>query len=190
MEEKKIPKEIRMDTCCMSKHIQHRRPVPSPHKPPTHPPNVQQWKAFTYKEEFLRETFQEGWDFARRTFCEKGILRERNFERRTFFEKGIFRERDFSRKGFWEKNPIDWFSKSLNKNWSIREWSDWPNSPSQKTIYFSSSDLISCAYVRARAQISRICKFGRVLRYVHCTDWYKIYLLKKIRCILSKFYNK
>ena len=130
-------------------------------------------------------------DFSRRMrFCEKDILRERDFARKKFWEKDIFRERNFSRKGFWEKNPIDWFSKSLNKNWSIREWSDWPNSPSQKTIYFSSSDLISCAYVRARAQISRICKFGRVLRYVHCTDWYKIYLLKKIRCILSKFYNK
>ena len=169
----------------MSKHIQNRCPVPSPHHPPTHPPNVQQWKAFTFEEEFLRETFQEGWDFARRTFCEKGILRERNFERRTFFEKGIFRERDFERRIPLIDSPnpwikIDQFASEAIDQIAPREW----------RFTFSSSDLMSCTHVQARTQISRICKFGLVLRYVHCTDRYKIYLLKKIKCIISKFYNK
>ena len=160
----------------------------APSRPPTtYPPTHQ-----TYNNEKPSRTRR---NFCERLFKKDEILREGHFARKGFCEKEILREGHFSRKGFFEKGILreesDWLIlKSLNKNWSIREWSDWPNSPSQKTIYFSSSDLISCAYVRARAQISRICKFGRVLRYVHCTDWYKIYLLKKIRCILSKFYNK
>ena len=176
MEEKKSPKKLEWSPVA----CQNTSKTAAPSRPP--PPSHQ-----TYNNEKPSRTRR---NFCERLFKKDEILREGHFARKGFCEKNILRERNFERKIFWEKNPIDWFSKSLNKNWSIREWSDWPNSPSQKTIYFSSSDLISCAYVRARAQISWICKFGRVLRYVHCTDWYKIYLLKKIRCILSKFYNK
>ena len=167
-----------MVTCGMSKHIKNRRPVPSPHHPPTHPPNVQQWKAFTYEEEFLRETFQEGWDFARRTFCEKGILRERNFERRTFFEKGIFRERDFERRIRLIDSPNPWIKIDRFASQAI-------DRIAPRKRLFTSPRAIEYhgTYVRVRAQISRICKFGRVLRYVHCTDRYKIYLLKKLNAL-------
>ena len=102
MEEKKIPKEIRMVTCGMSKHIQNRRPVPPP---PTHG---------MYNNEKPSRT--------RRNFCERlfkndEILREGHFARKGFWEKdicekGILQERNFSRKGFWEKGIL-------------REESDW-----------------------------------------------------------------
>ena len=172
----------------MSKHIQTRRPAPSL-PPPTHPPNVQQWKAFTCEEEFLQETCKQD-----------EILRERHFAKKGFWEKDNLRERDFERKGFWEKNPIhgfdesvDWFSKSLNPNWSFRESSDSPNSLAAKEGLLL--DPILGRYMHARAQISWICKFG-VLRYVHRTDRHKINKFNKkewntkIKCIISKFYNK
>ena len=194
MEEKKIPKEIRMITCGMSKHIHNSRPATFPHHPPTH--GVQQWKVFTYVRGgiFARDR----WDFARRT------LRERDFARRIFCEKGILREGHFARKGFWEKNESDsriWrmnrlidFSNPLNQKWSIRV-KRFPKSLA-KEDYFYSIDLISITYVRARAQISRICKFG-VLLYVHRTDGYKINKFNKkewntkiIKYIISNFYHK
>ena len=114
MEEKKIPKDIRMITCGMSKHIHNSRPATSPHHSPTHP------RSTTMKSLHIRTRrnfcerpmrFCEK-DFARKGFCEKDILRERDFERRTFCEKGILRE-----ERIWftdlKNESIDWFFKSV-----------------------------------------------------------------------------
>ena len=110
-----------MVTCgCQSKHIENRRRVPSPHHPPTHPTNVQQWKAFTYEEDFLQETNE----ILREKFCEKAIFQEEHFARKGFWEKDILWERDFERR----TNLIlltdlkEWinYPNPLNQNWSIR----------------------------------------------------------------------
>ena len=107
MEEKKIPKEIRMITCGMLKHIHNSRPATSPHHPPTHPPSttMKSLHIHTRRNFYTDEILREG-------LCEKDILRERDFERRTFCEKGILRE-----EWIWftdlKNESIDWFFKSV-----------------------------------------------------------------------------
>ena len=81
---KKIPQKNRMVTSGVPVHpfqvwhaLRTHHPKPPPRPPTTHPPIERTiTMKILYEEEFLRETFQEGWDFSRRTFCEKGILRE------------------------------------------------------------------------------------------------------------------
>ena len=142
----------------------------------------------------MRETDE----ILREGLCEKGILREGYFARKGFWEKDILRERDFERRtnlihGFEEW--IDWLIFQIRWIKIDRFESSDFRKPSRKKIYFSSIDLIS-TYVRARTQISRICKFG-VLLYVHRTDGYKINKFNKkewntkiIKYIISNFYHK
>ena len=141
MKEKKSPKKLEwslvvyipplLSLTCVTTH-----PKPPPCPPPTHPPTKRTTVQNLYKEEFGQETFQEGWDFARRMFCEKDI-----------YEKDILRERNFERRIWFTdlKNQLIYlFFKSLNQNWSIYKSSDWPNSLAQKKTFFSS--ICTCVH--------------------------------------------